>query len=161
MLSRWFLAHLIFSPWRWRRYVPPKRRLTLNVLHGVLSQKMVLFITTAVRTSDLRIGALCICTVAGSAVCVRVCVCACVRACEVWHTLLERTAPCWHRLTGRDLTCHNHNFVVWIFCFRMNALRFENIAHSSFRTAYVHVKTGCKKRYSNSHKPEGTSCLLP
>jgi hypothetical protein len=34
-------------PWRWRRYIPLKRRLTLNVI----SQKMVLFITTAVRTS--------------------------------------------------------------------------------------------------------------
>jgi hypothetical protein len=43
-LSRWFLAQLIFRPWRWRRYVPPKRRLTLNRLHGVISQKMVLFI---------------------------------------------------------------------------------------------------------------------
>jgi hypothetical protein len=32
-----------FLPWRWRRYVPPKRRLTLNRLHGVISQKMVLF----------------------------------------------------------------------------------------------------------------------
>jgi hypothetical protein len=31
--------------------VPPKRRLTLNGLHGVISQKVVLFITTAVRTS--------------------------------------------------------------------------------------------------------------
>jgi hypothetical protein len=28
---------------RWR-YVPPKRRLTLNGLHGVIFQKMVLFI---------------------------------------------------------------------------------------------------------------------
>jgi hypothetical protein len=34
------------------QYVPPKRRLTLNGLHGVISQKMVLFITTAVRTSN-------------------------------------------------------------------------------------------------------------
>jgi hypothetical protein len=30
--------------------VPLKRRLTLNGLHGVISQKIVLFITTAVRT---------------------------------------------------------------------------------------------------------------
>jgi hypothetical protein len=29
--------------WRWRRYVPSKRRLTLNGLHGIISQKMVLF----------------------------------------------------------------------------------------------------------------------
>jgi hypothetical protein len=39
-----FLFSLFFRPWRWRRYVPPKRRLTLNGLHGVISQKMVLFI---------------------------------------------------------------------------------------------------------------------
>jgi hypothetical protein len=30
----------------------PKRRLILNRLHGVISQKMLLFITTAVRTSN-------------------------------------------------------------------------------------------------------------
>jgi hypothetical protein len=35
-----------------KRYVPPKRRLTLNRLHGVTSQKMILFITTAVKTSN-------------------------------------------------------------------------------------------------------------
>jgi hypothetical protein len=29
--------------WRWRRYVPPKRRLHLNRLYGVTSQKMILF----------------------------------------------------------------------------------------------------------------------
>jgi hypothetical protein len=46
-------ARLIIQPWKWRRYIPPKRRLTLNGLHGVISQKMVLFITTAVRTSNL------------------------------------------------------------------------------------------------------------
>jgi hypothetical protein len=28
LLSRWFLARLILPPWRWKRYVPPKRRLT-------------------------------------------------------------------------------------------------------------------------------------
>jgi hypothetical protein len=43
LLSRGFLALLILQPWRWRRYVSPKRRL--------ISQKMVLFIITAVRTS--------------------------------------------------------------------------------------------------------------
>jgi hypothetical protein len=39
---------------RWR-YVPPKRPLKLNGLHrlhGVISQKMILFITTAVKTSN-------------------------------------------------------------------------------------------------------------
>jgi hypothetical protein len=45
VLLRWFLARLIFRPWRWWRYVPPKRRLTFNGLHGVISQKIVLFIT--------------------------------------------------------------------------------------------------------------------
>jgi hypothetical protein len=32
--------------------VPPKRRLTFNGLSGVISQKIELFITTAVRNSD-------------------------------------------------------------------------------------------------------------
>jgi hypothetical protein len=32
--------------------VPPKRQLKLNGLHGVISQKMILFITTAVQTSN-------------------------------------------------------------------------------------------------------------
>jgi hypothetical protein len=35
--------NLFCRPWRWRRYVPPKRRLTLNGLHGVISQKVALF----------------------------------------------------------------------------------------------------------------------
>jgi hypothetical protein len=47
-----FLLNLFFRPWRWRRYVPPKRRLTLNRLHGVIAQKMVLFIIIAVRASN-------------------------------------------------------------------------------------------------------------
>jgi hypothetical protein len=46
------LLNLFLRPWRWRRYVPPKRPLTLNGLHGVISQKMILFITTAVKTSN-------------------------------------------------------------------------------------------------------------
>jgi hypothetical protein len=46
-----FLLNLFLLPWRWRRYVPPKCWLTLNGLHAVISQKMVLLITTAVRTS--------------------------------------------------------------------------------------------------------------
>jgi hypothetical protein len=52
LLSRWFLARHFFQIWRWRQYVPPKLRLTFNGLHGVISQKIVLFITTAVRTSN-------------------------------------------------------------------------------------------------------------
>jgi hypothetical protein len=43
LISRRFLARLILRPWRWRRYVPPKRRLTFSGLHGVISQKIVLF----------------------------------------------------------------------------------------------------------------------
>jgi hypothetical protein len=31
------LTEFFFRPWRWRRYVPPKRRLHLNRLHGVTS----------------------------------------------------------------------------------------------------------------------------
>jgi hypothetical protein len=47
-----FLLNLFLRPWRWRRYVPPKRRLKLNGLHGVIFQKMILFLTTAVKTSN-------------------------------------------------------------------------------------------------------------
>jgi hypothetical protein len=36
---------------RWR-YVPLKRQLIFNGLHGVISQKIVLFIMTTVRTSN-------------------------------------------------------------------------------------------------------------
>jgi hypothetical protein len=50
--SRWFLARLILWSWRWRRHVPPKCRFTFDELHGVISQKIVLFITAAVRTSN-------------------------------------------------------------------------------------------------------------
>jgi hypothetical protein len=49
---RWFLAWLILWPWWWRWHVPPKCWLTFNGLHGVISQKTELFITTAVRTSN-------------------------------------------------------------------------------------------------------------
>jgi hypothetical protein len=45
-------AETFILPWRWMRYVPPKRRLKLNGLHDVISQSTVLFITTAVKTSD-------------------------------------------------------------------------------------------------------------
>jgi hypothetical protein len=30
LISSYFLAWLILRPWRWRRHIPPKRRLTLN-----------------------------------------------------------------------------------------------------------------------------------
>jgi hypothetical protein len=34
--SRWFLASLILRPWRWWRYVPPKRCLSFNGLYGII-----------------------------------------------------------------------------------------------------------------------------
>jgi hypothetical protein len=40
LLSRWFLPRLTFRPWRWRRYVFPKRRLIFNGLHSVISQNI-------------------------------------------------------------------------------------------------------------------------
>jgi hypothetical protein len=48
----WFPARLILRPWRWRWHIPPKSPLTFNGLHAVIFQKIVLFITTAVRTSN-------------------------------------------------------------------------------------------------------------
>jgi hypothetical protein len=50
--SRWFLAWFILRLRRWRRHVPPKHRLTFNGLHGVISQKIELFIITAMKTSN-------------------------------------------------------------------------------------------------------------
>jgi hypothetical protein len=38
-------------PWRWRPYVPPKRRIT-QFLHGTTSQKTSFFIVTAMKTSN-------------------------------------------------------------------------------------------------------------
>jgi hypothetical protein len=37
--SCWFLALLILRPWTLRRHVPPKRQLTFNALHAVISPK--------------------------------------------------------------------------------------------------------------------------
>jgi hypothetical protein len=45
-----FFLCFFFRPWSLRPYVPLKRMLTFNGLHGVISHKMVRFITTAVRT---------------------------------------------------------------------------------------------------------------
>jgi hypothetical protein len=42
LLSRWYFFRPI-RPWKWKRYIPPKGRLTFNGLHGVISQKTVLF----------------------------------------------------------------------------------------------------------------------
>jgi hypothetical protein len=44
--SSWFLAWLYLRPWRLKWHVPPKRRLTFNGLHGVISQKTGLFKAT-------------------------------------------------------------------------------------------------------------------
>jgi hypothetical protein len=52
LLSCWFFAWLVLLPWRWRWHVPLKCKLTFNRLHLVISQKIELFITTAVRTSN-------------------------------------------------------------------------------------------------------------
>jgi hypothetical protein len=38
--SRRFLSWLILPPWRWRRHVLPKRRLSFNGLYGVIFQKI-------------------------------------------------------------------------------------------------------------------------
>jgi hypothetical protein len=43
-ISWWFLAWFTLQPWRWRRHIHPRRRLTFNELHGA--------ITIAVRTSN-------------------------------------------------------------------------------------------------------------
>jgi hypothetical protein len=46
-----FLTWCILLLWRWRQHVSPKPWSTFRRLHGVVSQKVELFITTAVRTS--------------------------------------------------------------------------------------------------------------
>jgi hypothetical protein len=48
--SCWFLAWLVFRSWRSRWHVPPKYLLIFNGPHGIISQKIGLFITTPVRT---------------------------------------------------------------------------------------------------------------
>jgi hypothetical protein len=48
--SRWQVVY--YLTWRWRRHVPPKHRLTSKALHGVISQRIELFISTATRTSN-------------------------------------------------------------------------------------------------------------
>jgi hypothetical protein len=50
--SCWFLAWLILRPCKCRRHVPPKRQLIFNGLHGAMSHKVELFITTDARTSN-------------------------------------------------------------------------------------------------------------
>jgi hypothetical protein len=45
-----FFAWLILRLWRWRQHVLPKRQLIFNGILGIISQKIKVFITTAVRT---------------------------------------------------------------------------------------------------------------
>jgi hypothetical protein len=47
-----FLVHLFLDLEDGGGMFPPECRLTVNGLHGVISQKIVLFITTAVGTSN-------------------------------------------------------------------------------------------------------------
>jgi hypothetical protein len=51
LASCWFLAWFILQPWRWRRHVPPKLRLTFNGLQGVVFQKIELLTASSVRTT--------------------------------------------------------------------------------------------------------------
>jgi hypothetical protein len=46
------LFHLHSRAWKWNRYIPPKRRLTFNGLHGVMYQNIVLIIITGVIASS-------------------------------------------------------------------------------------------------------------
>jgi hypothetical protein len=39
----------IFLPWRWRRYLPPKRQFNLKDIHGATSRKTAFFICIFVR----------------------------------------------------------------------------------------------------------------
>jgi hypothetical protein len=50
--SRWFIARGLLIPWRWRRYTPPKRRLT-KYLHGATSQKTAFFMYALVHICKL------------------------------------------------------------------------------------------------------------
>jgi hypothetical protein len=55
LLSRGFFTRLILRPWRRRRYVSPERRLTFKGLHGVISQKTVIFRLLSVPTTFFSI----------------------------------------------------------------------------------------------------------
>jgi hypothetical protein len=43
LLPSWFLASLSLPPWRWRKHVPSKNRLTFNGLYSVMCQKIQIF----------------------------------------------------------------------------------------------------------------------
>jgi hypothetical protein len=51
--SCWFLARFTLQYWRKRRHVPLKRRMTLNGLHDIMSQKTELFVTITAKISNL------------------------------------------------------------------------------------------------------------
>jgi hypothetical protein len=53
--SYWFLLWLIIRPWRRVRHVPPKRPLTFNGLHGVISLNIRLFLVFLFRTGYLSL----------------------------------------------------------------------------------------------------------
>jgi hypothetical protein len=44
------MVRFLFRPGRWRRHIPPKRRMTFNRLDGIISQKTELFLIIALRT---------------------------------------------------------------------------------------------------------------
>jgi hypothetical protein len=50
--SCWFIVWHTLQLSRWRQHVPLKHQLTFGGLHDVISQKIELFITTAVRTPN-------------------------------------------------------------------------------------------------------------
>jgi hypothetical protein len=55
MMSHRVLALLMLKTWRWRRYIHPKHHLTFNELHGIISQKIGLFMLGNVtQGSDLN-----------------------------------------------------------------------------------------------------------
>jgi hypothetical protein len=56
LASCWFLAWIILRPRRRRRHIPPKRRLTFNGLHGVISMKTEFFIRIILSLSTLGIN---------------------------------------------------------------------------------------------------------
>jgi hypothetical protein len=57
VLSRWFLAQIIFFGLKIEAIYSSKRRLTFNGLHGFISQKIMLFIRFLVMTSiDIVLG---------------------------------------------------------------------------------------------------------
>jgi hypothetical protein len=49
----WGTYWSVFKPWRWRQYLPPKRRYLPTSPYGVATQKTNIDIFTAVRTSNL------------------------------------------------------------------------------------------------------------